>query len=627
MVVAPFPPLPRWARPALRWQQRRAVPSLAPLGLATGILLAVAAVLVLLWPMLGKRYVYDEVSFAQMARAVAETGVPYANVGFMIDHKGRIDQQFQYGLWHPPLYIYALGLTFKLFGASETVARLFGVGTTALTALLVALTVRTGLAAHPQRDGFALWAALLYLFNPLTLQSALLLDIDGTVLTVLLMLLVWLFLCWRDRGWGARLALAVLFAVALFAKMTTPFFFLGAIVVYRLVQGRLERGLAEALTIGGLGAALFLPSWWLLCQLKEMPFEMPFEVLAREFEDAAGYGLRSLRTFEALQWAAQPPLRWMGPYLPLLLLGATLVRVVDHLREFGAALATAASQLRRSLRHPGVRPRAAAPLRPWRTPPADGRTGGQAIDLLLALAWACLVVYLVKTAGEFPKYHIAAMPPLAAVAALLGARLFRQVNPLEVLLHPLVVAVLAGYFFFEVGARHINVWSFDFLPPLLLPPAVIAFPALAVGVIVARRLGPQLVLLPAAASLTWALAVTWEQSQSPYSTNYFYGLAGGPEIGALAEQILQPGEFYLAWKDVAYYLSNQNYVDQDSLWHLLNVDRGRFTGDWFGRPIRVIIIFGRDPFLREQFYAEFAGRYEVRAVIGDFALLTRLPGR
>jgi hypothetical protein len=40
----------------------------------------------------------------------------------------------------------------------------------------------------------------------------------------------------------------------------------------------------------------------------------------------------------------------------------------------------------------------------------------------------------------------------------------------------------------------------------------------------------------------------------------------------------------------------------------------------------VIIIFGRDPFLREQFYAEFAPLYEVREVIGDFALLTRKPG-
>jgi hypothetical protein len=600
--------------------------SLSPLVFAGAFAAILAVVLALLWPMLGKPYVYDEVSFAQMAEGIVREGVPRANVGFMIDYKGRIDQQIQYGLWHPPLYLYGLGATFKLFGVSETNARLFGVFTMMLTALFLLLTMRAALASHPNRDGFALWAVLLYVFNPLTLQSALLLDIDGTVLTVMLMALVWLYLRFRDAGWAAMLLVAVVFAVALFAKMTSPFFLLGAFVVYRSLQGRIERGIAEAILIGGLGSAIFLISWWTLCFLTGMPVTMPFEVLYREFEDAAGYGIRSLRTFDAIAGAAQPPLRWMGPYLVLLLVGATVVRAIDHVRFFTGWLAGAIGTARWRLAVRRWRPLPAI-ARPVKAPPADGVSGGQAIDLLIVFGWACLIIYLIKTAGEFPKYHIAAMPALAAVAALLGARLFRNLRPLEALFHPVAMAVFAGYFFLEVGERYINVWNYDFLPPLIYAPLLIALPAVAVGVIAARRIGPQLALLPAAASIAWSMPVVYEQSRSPYTTNYFYGMGGAMEIAALAEQILGPDEFYLAWKDVAYYLSNQNYVDQDSFWWLLNIEKQQFTGDWFGRPIRVIVIFGRDPFLRQQFYSEFDGRYEVREVIGDFALLTRIPGR
>ncbi|MCS7003475.1 MAG: hypothetical protein NZ518_11555, partial [Dehalococcoidia bacterium] len=127
--------------------------------------------------------------------------------------------------------------------------------------------------------------------------------------------------------------------------------------------------------------------------------------------------------------------------------------------------------------------------------------------------------------------------------------------------------------------------------------------------------------------LAWATPVVYAQSLSPLNTHYFYGGGGAVEMARYAATILGPDEYYLAAKDVAYHLPNPNYVDQDSLWTLLNVNNERFTGDWYGRPIRVIIIFGRDPYLRQQFYAEFEGRYEVRQVIGDFALLTRLPGR
>ena len=48
---------------------------------------------------------YDDANFALGARAVAETGLPYGNQGWMSE-RGDFSQREQWALWHPPLYIY-----------------------------------------------------------------------------------------------------------------------------------------------------------------------------------------------------------------------------------------------------------------------------------------------------------------------------------------------------------------------------------------------------------------------------------------------------------------------------------------------------------------------------------------
>ena len=51
---------------------------------------------------------YDDANFALGARAVAETGLPYGNQGWMSE-RGDFSQREQWALWHPPLYIYVIG--------------------------------------------------------------------------------------------------------------------------------------------------------------------------------------------------------------------------------------------------------------------------------------------------------------------------------------------------------------------------------------------------------------------------------------------------------------------------------------------------------------------------------------
>ena len=116
-------------------------------------------------------FAWDEVNFFWNGEAVAETGVPYANAGFLGD-RGEVGGQYQYGLWHPPLYLYTLGLGIKLFGASEATARGVGVVLMGLTAILVYLLGRQTIPP-PAREWGALLAVGIFLASPLVIQSAL----------------------------------------------------------------------------------------------------------------------------------------------------------------------------------------------------------------------------------------------------------------------------------------------------------------------------------------------------------------------------------------------------------------------------------------------------------------------
>src|SRR5207244_2230929 len=126
-------------------------------------------------------YLFDEANFLFQARAIADHGIPYANMGYMGD-RGRITEREQYGLWHPPLYLYMLGLNVRLFDGAEAAVRGMGVGIMLLTALVVYALGHTVAAGAARGRACGLLAVALFLVSPLVVQSAVVVDIDGTLL-------------------------------------------------------------------------------------------------------------------------------------------------------------------------------------------------------------------------------------------------------------------------------------------------------------------------------------------------------------------------------------------------------------------------------------------------------------
>jgi len=521
------------------------------------------------YPRLGRPLAYDEVNFALGGEAVAATGRPFARAGFMED-RGALDREFQYALWHPPLYVYTLGLAYALFGVGETQGRLVGVAGTLAAGLLL-----FNLARRLTGDSRPAAAALgLFLVHPLTVQSSLLLDIDGSVLLPLFLAAVLAAsdLIARPTA-GGILRAGLGFGLALAAKLTTPLAIPPALGL--ILAGRGFKGRAWLLAAGValLGTAFFIGSWGAVSLFFGLPFTMPFEVTFVEFLLALGGSLAGTET----GW-------WLSP--PLLVL-------------FGWAL--------------GRRVRA------W----AGGHKPGPA-DFVALLGAVALGAYLPRTAGYFPKYHIAALPLVVAAVvaefagplggpgrrALLGAGLGAAAGLTA------GFALGDGPFFWTVGSYG--------TPPVVAAASLLG--GLALAALEGRRPVPTgLALVLAAVFAGWAVATDLVQRSAPYSTAYFYGSAGNVEAARLLDGLLGSGEYYVGAKEVAYYAPNRNYVDLHTAYALL-AGQAAFEGRLPGREVRVFALFTRDPGFRAFFEAKLGPAYRPAAWAGDYVIYVRAGG-
>ena len=593
---------------------------------ALAILVAGAAVA---WdvirPQLTKPYVYDEAAFAFAGHAVAQSGIPLSNVGHMqTETPGDFSQRFNWALWHPPLYVFLLGNAFRLWGESETVARLVGVACNALAALLVFLTALVVLwrdgAGQRRRAApvFAAVGAALYLTNPFVVQSALLLDIDGTVLVASIALLAFLYVLFLRFGNGLRRPLTWLllgmvtfaFALSLGAKMTTSLALVAAGAAWRLVAThpwRPWRALIDLPVVLLGGAGLFLATWWAACAALGMPFWLPFRILDMELRDATSSPAAWRENPRALLDMVSYVALWVSPYLILLFAWAGFARLGDLL----------------------LRP----PLHLWRWlrggPPGGEPWGARPVDFVLASGAAISLAYLIKLAASFPKYHISMMPLWAVAIAYLLARFVPRMAIWEPPIYGVVLAGMAGYFVTFVGDRYVLFRGYDFLFPLLIWPAALGFAFLVLGACLGRFYLPrQLAILGVLLTVAWGWGVNQAQARATYSTAYNYGISGQRQTAAYLDGILRPEQPFIASRDVAYYTRSQRYVDQDTFWeHLARLDqRGitTFDGSIAGYPrVDVVALFLWDPNLGRIAHDYLAELYEVSHQEGTYLVFVR----
>jgi 4-amino-4-deoxy-L-arabinose transferase-like glycosyltransferase len=250
------------------------------INLSSAALLAVAFVfLALVLAQAGKPYVLDEIDFPVAARATLESGLP-------IHYRGEHDTQ-ALALWHPPLYIYLLAGYMGSFGDSESSVRAFGALCALLTTWLGIVLMRSLGEVRPVAS---VTFAALFLLNPYTLANATVPDIDTTILPITILLFI-LALTRVSRAISMRgikhselLGLALLFALALWSKLTTPFALIPLTALVVLVSTRSPWSAVRTTTLMAVGGGtIFLASYWLYCRLTGLPFPYVFDFLVYQF--------------------------------------------------------------------------------------------------------------------------------------------------------------------------------------------------------------------------------------------------------------------------------------------------------------------------------------------------------
>lgn len=158
---------------------------------------------------------------------------------------------------HPQGYIHVAQFFQAIFGQTIGTARLAGVISAVVSVWLIPVLVAFVYPERTDRSRITVLAIAFTALNPLTLQNAMLLDIDNTLLIPATLLLAIAWAALYNRPARARLiVLSVLLALALWVKLPTPPLLIGALFLYHLVRGEWKRA-GEVIVIALLGLLLF----------------------------------------------------------------------------------------------------------------------------------------------------------------------------------------------------------------------------------------------------------------------------------------------------------------------------------------------------------------------------------
>jgi len=173
---------------------------------------------------------------------------------------------------HPQAYVHLGQLCLAVFGQTIRAARLTGVLCAVVSLWLIPPLIHWLWPDHPQQNHMIVIAVALTALAPLTLQNAMLLDIDNTLLTPMLMLLLGLWAALQRRPSRMRVvALTVTLAAALWVKLPTPPLLMGTLGLYHLLRREWGRAVEIVLT-SILGLALFGATFAIYSQLTGYQF-------------------------------------------------------------------------------------------------------------------------------------------------------------------------------------------------------------------------------------------------------------------------------------------------------------------------------------------------------------------
>jgi hypothetical protein len=224
---------------------------------------------------------------------------------------------------HPPFYADVLRLVYQVFGIDNSGFRLVGI-----VCFLIDLILIYYLSQEIFKDRRrGILASLIFVLHPLAIQGSLLLDIDNTVLTVLLMLTCLYYVKEADNfSLKNKIFLSLLFFVSLWAKLGTPFILMGSIILFHLFKK--EKIKALEIFFVSIGAILI---FLLVLKIDSAVWGFSFGSVFKRgsYIIAKGIEKGSLSAMPELTLRILRVFLWLGPYLIIL----WIVNIIKRLRD------------------------------------------------------------------------------------------------------------------------------------------------------------------------------------------------------------------------------------------------------------------------------------------------------
>jgi hypothetical protein len=289
------------------------------------------------WRLLDSPFRFDETEFAAQADAITRHGVPKIPYGesrrLPTDaYRARNGADAQYGMWHPPLYLYSLAVARGTLGPSNWTARSAGLAWFVLTIAVVWCAAGRASPGSGPVDALARATPIaLAVLSPLVAHGVFYLDIDNTSLAFGLMLFGWVFTAApRDQSWRRIVTLSAVLLLCLWSKMTTPYILLLAVGAF-CVLDRHWSGILQTILVGALATAAFSATYLVYCRVTGYPadFMFQFSYLGKRAMYLSA-GQPSIRLITDRLHAVWWHVVWFSPALTLLLLTMTCDRARNY---------------------------------------------------------------------------------------------------------------------------------------------------------------------------------------------------------------------------------------------------------------------------------------------------------
>lgn len=215
-------------------------------------------------------YTNDQSAFLHIADAVAATGRPVA----------AMSDGAYFGNFHPPLMVITLGILIKYTSVFLAPAALQMI--CIALSLLLLLSAQKRFTQDLHAFGPAVSLASLFILLPLTHECFLFLDIDNTVLVLWGALLLYALSRYSNRpAWYGICGLV--FAAGFWCKLTTPLLVIVVWAVLDVLRSRTKRNVLNVLLTILIAAAVFSVSYFLYCRFSNLPATLPFTITFGKF--------------------------------------------------------------------------------------------------------------------------------------------------------------------------------------------------------------------------------------------------------------------------------------------------------------------------------------------------------